>query len=92
MFVAGAVSYLDDGLPVWSFGVVAEVHDCAESEFRATAESVVAQLQQITGVVFGVAYGIIASRMSVGPAISMTAVVALGAYLLLTAFAGGARR
>lgn len=170
VFVAGAVSYLDEfailhlrdaGLPVWSFGVVAavvhllhaagnlvgdrlsdaarrrgfylslavcilvfqslfgfspilvgvsmlgavyllrgafdvlvvaEVHDCAESEFRATAESVVSQLQQMTGVVFGIAFGIIAGRMSVGPAISMTAVVALVAYLLLTILVAGARR
>lgn len=72
--------------------VVAEVHDCAASEFRATAESVVSQVQQLSVLVFGIVFALIANRVSVGHAVSITALIALGAYLLLTCVLARARR
>ncbi|MFP4331298.1 MAG: MFS transporter [Spirochaetaceae bacterium] len=61
--------------------MLCEVHDAAESAFRATAESIVSQFQQLSTIAFGIVFGWLAARAAVGPAISLTAAIAFLAYL-----------
>lgn len=59
----------------------AVLHDAAEASFRATAESVVSQIEQIVSLGFGLLFSVFARRSGIAGAVTLTAACAAAAYL-----------
>lgn len=59
----------------------AVLHDAAEDAFRATAESVVSQIEQVVSLGFGLLFSVFARRGGIAAAVALTAACAAAAYL-----------
>ncbi len=68
------------------------LHNAAESRFRATAESVASQLEQVVSLIFGLLFSAFATRFGIAGGVARTAAVALGLYALYRIAAGVAEK
>jgi hypothetical protein len=59
----------------------AKLHSSAESNFRATAESIVSQLEQLMSLVFGLVFSSLAKQFDIPLSISITAMVGMGIFI-----------
>ncbi|MCG8477687.1 MAG: MFS transporter [Spirochaetales bacterium] len=79
LVVVGVLYLMWGALDVLSLSVL---HRAVESHFRATAESVVSQMEQIVSLLFGLLFSWFAGPFGIAGAVARTAAVALALYAL----------
>ena len=87
--IIGALYLLWGALDVLSLSVL---HGAAESHFRATAESVASQMEQVVSLVFGLLFSRFAATFGIAGAVARTAAAALALYGLYLVISSAGRR